>query len=133
MTNSYCRKKYINTSEAALQIEDFMHGSIQVSLRCSFTHHKFLYSLQGTPNTPFLKVSFIQVPPLVFHPCLLHEVFEGWFFMTLLSDWGKKKPQFSTISALVLLVLLKEAKDQASQSNTESLFDVRDLNGTEEE
>jgi len=44
--------------------------------------------------------------------------------MTLLSNWGEKNPQFSPISALALLVLLKKARVRLVRA-TQSLFDLQ--------
>lgn len=60
-----------------------MHGSIQVSLCCFFTVNSV-----SMDSKPFISEgSFILIASsLVFHPCLLHKISEGWFFMTLLSN-----------------------------------------------
>lgn len=68
--------------------------------------------IQGISSHLFLGASFILIASsLVSHPCFLHKVFKGWFFVTLLSNWEEKKnPQFNTISGFVLFVVLKKAR-----------------------
>lgn len=81
---------------------------------CSFLYAVplTLIPFQGISSHLFLGVSFILIASsLVSHPCFLHKVFEGWFFVTLLSNWEEKKnPQFNTISAFILFVFLKKAR-----------------------